>query len=83
MHESKGLATNIWVEAVNVGAYIQNIFPYSFVKGKIPFEDYTGHKPYVSHLRVFGSTAWARIPLDKRISLEQKSTECILIGYAE
>ena len=40
-------------------------------------------KPDVSNLRVFGSTAWARIPLDKRKSLQPQSVECILIGYAE
>ena len=37
----------------------------------------------MSNLRVFGSTAWARIPLDKRKYLEPQSIECIFIGYCE
>ena len=37
----------------------------------------------MSNLRVFGSTSWARIPLDKRKYLEPQSVECILITYAE
>ena len=66
MLEAKDLATNIWAEAMNSATYIYNRFPHSSVKGKTPFESYFGHKPDVSNFRVFGSTAWARIPLDKR-----------------
>ena len=81
MLESKKLAENLWAEAMNVVAYIQNRVPYSSVKGKTPFESYFGHKLDVSNLRVFGSTAWARIPHDKRKSLQPKSVECLFIGY--
>ena len=35
----------------------------------------------VLNLRVFGSTAWARIPLDKRRALQPQSIECMFIGY--
>ena len=51
------------------------------MKGNTPFESYFGHKPDVSNLRVFGSTAWARIPLDKRRDLQPQSIECMFIGY--
>ena len=70
MLESKKLAANLWAEAMHAAAYIQNRVPHSSVKGKTPFEAYFGHKPDVSNLRVFGSTAWARIPLDKRRALQ-------------
>ena len=53
------------------------------MKGKTPFEAYFGHKPDVSNLRVFGSTAWVRIPLDKRRALQPQSIECIFIGYID
>ena len=69
MLESKKLAENLWVEAIHVVEYIQNRVPHSSMKGNTPFEAYFGHKPDVSNLRVFGSTAWARIPLDKRRAL--------------
>ena len=55
--------------------------PHSSVKGKTPFEAYFGHKPDVSNLWVFGSTAWAWIPLDKRRDLQPQSIECMFIGY--
>ena len=35
----------------------------------------------MSNLRVFGSTAWAGIPLDKRRALQPQSIECLFIGY--
>ena len=48
-----------------------------------PFEELHGYKPNVSHLRFFGSKAWATIPLDKRKAFQSQSSECILLGYAE
>ena len=68
---------------MNCDGYIHNRVPNSSVKGITPFEAYTGHKLDVSNLRVFGSTAWDRIPLDKRKYLEPWSIECILIEYDE
>ena len=69
MLESKKLAENLWVEAMHAAEYIYNRVPHSSMKGNTPFESYFGHKPDVSNLRVFGSTACARIPLDKRRAL--------------
>ena len=81
MLHSKKLATNLWAEAIHAVAYIQNRVPHLLVKGKTPFEAYFGHNPDVSNLRVFGSTAWAQIPLDKRRDLQPQSIECMFLGY--
>ena len=51
------------------------------MKGKTPFEANFGHKPDVSNFKVFGSTAWARIPLDKRKYIKLKNIECLFIIY--
>ena len=83
MLEFKYLDTNTWVEDIKIDSYIYKMFPHSFFKGITIFKSYTGHNPDVSNLIVFGSTAWVRIPLDKRKYLEPQSIECILIGYAE
>ena len=37
----------------------------------------------VSHLRVFGSVAYAHVPKEWRGKLEDKSEKWILIGYSE
>ena len=81
MLESKKLAENLWFEAMHPIEYIQNRVPHSSMKGKNPFEAYFEHKPDVSNLQVFGSTAWARIPLDKRRALQPQSIECLFIRY--
>ena len=52
-------------------------------KTKTPFEAWSGHKPNVSHFKVFGSKAQPRIPPDKRKELQPQRKECIIIGYAE
>ena len=56
--------------------------PHSHVKWKTHFEAYFGHNSYVSNLQVFGSTAWAQIPLDKRRDLKPQRRECMFIGYS-
>ena len=81
MLKSKKLVENLWDEAMHDIEYIHNRVPHSSVKGKTHFKAYFGHKPDVSNLRVFGSTAWARIPLDKRRDLQPQSIECLFIGY--
>jgi hypothetical protein len=35
----------------------------------------------VSHLRIFGSKAFAHIPKEDRRNLDAKEIKCILIGY--
>ena len=48
-----------------------------------PFEALSGHKPDVTHFRIFGSKAWARILTEKRKALQPQSQECIFVGYSE
>ena len=71
------------VESMHAVAYINNRVTHSSMKGNTPFKAYFGHKPDVSNLRVFGSTAWARIPLDKRRALQPQRIECLFIGYPD
>ena len=82
MLEAKKLAANLWVEAMNSSVYIHNRVPHSSMKGQTPFEAYFGHKPDVSNLRVFGPTAWARIPHDKRKDLQPLSVECLFTCFS-
>ena len=63
---AKNLPPSLWVEAINCASYTHNRVPHKSVVGSTPFEALHETKSNVSHFRVFGSKAWARIPLDKR-----------------
>ena len=46
-----------------------------------PYEAWTGQKPQVDGLRVFGCQAFVHIPKDERKKLDSKSKRCIFLGY--
>ena len=48
-----------------------------------PFETWSGHKPDVTHFRIFGSKAWARIPTEKRKAFQPQIQECLFVGYSK
>ena len=64
--KAKNISPSLWVDAINCASYIQNRVPHKSGIGATPIEALLGHKPNVSHLRVFGSKSWANIPIDKR-----------------
>ena len=66
MMEANTLPPKFWVEAIKYASYIHNRVPHKQFYGMTPFESWSGHKPYVTHFRIFGSKAWARIPTEKR-----------------
>ena len=39
--------------------------------------------PNMTHFRIFGSKAWARIPTEKRKALQPQIQECLFVGYYE
>jgi hypothetical protein len=45
-------------------------------------EKFTGKKPYVLHLRVFGCIAYVHVPDDKISKVDPKAENCIFIGYS-
>jgi hypothetical protein len=48
-----------------------------------PQEAWSGEKPAVSHLRVFGCVAYAQIQKAKRKKLDDHGEKYIFIGYSE
>lgn len=76
------LKKSFWAEAVNTAVYLRNR---SLVAGlqKTPFEVWTGSKPDVSHLRIFGSPVMVHVPKEKRVKWDKKSEKCIFLGYGD
>ena len=81
--QAKNILASLWEEAVSCASYTQNRVPHKSMVGATPFEALHGHNPNVSHLRVFDSKSWARIPMNKRKAFQDQSNECILLGYVE
>jgi hypothetical protein len=50
--------------------YVQNRLPHSALGLKTPEEMFTGKKPEVSHLKIFGCPVFIHIPKEKRNKLD-------------
>ena len=60
------LPHKFWAEALATAVYLRNRSPIKPVTGMTPFEAWTGKKPNVKHLQIFGCTVYAHIPKDER-----------------
>ncbi len=80
MLNEKNFPNYFWAEAVAIVMYIMNRTP--TVHGMTPEEKFTGKKPNVSHLKVFGCIAYVHVPDEKRSKLDPKAEKCIFIGYS-
>ncbi|KAI5317465.1 hypothetical protein L3X38_037172 [Prunus dulcis] len=77
----KGMSYEFWAEAVNTAVYLLNRCPTKSLKKVTPFEAYTGRKPGIAHLKIFGSPCHVLIPSALRHKLEENSHKCIFVGY--
>ena len=68
---------------MNTAIYLKNRSPTVEVEDKTPYEVWTGIKPNIKHLRIFGSTCYALIPKETRSKLDAVSQKGILLGYDE
>ena len=48
-----------------------------------PEEAWSGKRPCISHMRVFGCIAYAKVPDEKRTKLVAKGIKCLFVGYCE
>jgi hypothetical protein len=57
--------------------------PHKPLEEKIPEEVFTGKKPSVDHLRIFGSPIYIHVPKEKRTKLEPFGKKDTFVGYSE
>lgn len=81
MLKTKRMPKEFWAEAVDCAVYLSNRCPTKSVWNKTPQEAWSGRKPSVSHLRVFGSIGYTHVPDQERSKLDDKSKRYIFIGY--
>ncbi|CAF4946174.1 unnamed protein product [Pieris macdunnoughi] len=78
-----GLEKKFWAEAVNTSVYLRNRSVVTGLNNKTPYEVWTGQKPNLSHLRIFGSVVMVHILKERRLKWDKKANKLIFVGYAE
>lgn len=73
----------IWAEAIATAAYVVNRSPTKSLEEMTPYEMWTGRKPVLSHMRIFGSESMVHIPKERRQKWDKKSEKMIFVGYCD
>jgi len=76
-----GLGPKMWAEAVVAAVYVMNRSPRAG-QDKTPWEAFTGKRPDVAGLRVWGSKAYALLPAKQQKGMAPKTTVGTMVGYA-
>ena len=83
MSADSELPKRFWAKALSTATYLRNRSPTNAVQDKTPYEAWTGNKPDVSHIRIFGCDAYAHVPKDERSKLGSKTRRSIFFGYRQ
>jgi hypothetical protein len=77
------LQNYLWVEATSTAMHIQNRCPHAILKEKTPEEVFSGIKPEVGNLRIFGCPVYIHVPKEKRTKMEPLGKKGVFVGYNE
>jgi hypothetical protein len=77
------LPNYLWEEATSIAIYIQNMCPHAIFKEKTPEEVFSGIKPEVCNLRIFGCPMHIHVPKENRTNMEPLSKKGVFVGYSE
>jgi hypothetical protein len=80
MIHDQDLPMCLWAEAAMTVVYVQNRLSHSTLGLKTPEEMFTGKKPKVSHLKIFGYPLFIHIPKEKRNKLDPSRKKGIFVG---
>ena len=83
MLRSATLSDGFWQDAVETAVHLINRSTRTGLKRVTPEESWSGTKPDVANLRVFGCPAYVLIPKEVRVGkLAHKTRRCVFIGYS-
>ena len=83
MLKTANLPNTFWEEAVATACYLQNCLPMTTLSSKTPLKKWSGIKPDLSHLKIFGSTTYSYVPDATRNKLEDLATKQIFVDYGD
>jgi len=81
MLDAQKLEKLLWAEAVVNVVYTLNRSATKALKSITPEEMWSGRRPCVAHMRVFGNLAYTTDPNEKRFNA--KETKCMFVGYCK
>ncbi|KAJ8624212.1 hypothetical protein MRB53_032742 [Persea americana] len=61
---------------------MQKESPTIAVRNKTPEEAWSGRRPSIDHLRIFGCIAYAHVPDEKRKKLDDRGVKCVFLGVS-
>ena len=76
------LPESLWGEVLKIVAYILNRMPSKAVN-KTLYELWTGKKPNIKHLHIWGCLAKARPYRPHERKMDSRTISCYFVGYAE
>lgn len=74
------MPTVMWGEAIRHSVYILNRLPTRALSGKTLYEVWTGNKPHIGHIRVFGCLSHMKIPSSQTSKLDDRSRQVVNLG---
>jgi hypothetical protein len=83
MIHDQDLPMHLWVEASRTTVYVQNKISHSALGFKTPEEMFTGKKPKVKHLKIFGRPIYLHIPKEKITKIDPSRKKGVFVGYCE
>jgi len=80
MIHDQDLPMHLWAEAARTTIYVQNKLSHITLGFKTPDEMFTGKKPEVSHLKIFGCPVFVHIPKENITMLDPSRKKGIFDG---
>jgi hypothetical protein len=77
------LPNSLWAEPPYTAVYIQNRCPHAILKDKTPEEVFSGIKPKVVHLSIFGCPVYIHVPKENWTKMEPSGKKGVFLGYNE
>jgi hypothetical protein len=81
MLAASGIPSYLWGEALLSACYLKNLSPHSSVQGKTPEEAWSGRRPSVKHLKVFGCKASILLTPSKKTKFGSRVWWGSFVGY--
>jgi hypothetical protein len=83
MIHDQDLPMHLWAKAARTTMYVHNRLSHNALGFKTPKEVFSGKKPEVSYLKIFGCLVFVHILKEKRTKMDPSGKKRIFVGYCE